>query len=45
MGEVKEFFGDSYVVDIIRPARTVPFPGIYISRRRKERCQLIFIRR
>lgn len=37
MGEVKEFLGDSYVVDIIRPARTVPFPGIYVSRRRKER--------
>ena len=37
MGQLKEFLGDSYVVDIIRPAKTVPFPGIYIGRRRKKR--------
>ena len=37
MGQLKEFLGDSYVVDVIRPAKTVPYPAIFISRRRKRR--------
>ena len=37
MSQVREFLGDSYVVDIIRPAKTVPFPGIFITRRKKKR--------
>ncbi|MBA7693067.1 hypothetical protein ES703_101642 [subsurface metagenome] len=38
MGQkIKEFKCDSYVVDVIRPAKTVPFPAIFISRRKKKR--------
>lgn len=37
MSQVTKFFGDSYVVNIIRPAKTVPFPGLFISRRKKKR--------
>jgi len=35
--KIKEFKGDSYVIDVIRPAKTVPFPAIFISRRKKKR--------
>lgn len=32
-----EFKGDSYIVDIVPPAKSLPYPAIYVAKRKKVR--------